>query len=92
VFADAVAKGDPRTTLLYFDVTGVALTPKMTPEEAALFVRRIRQLGVQRILYGTDAAAGGNPPPREAWAAFRKLGLTDDEIRTIAANAPPYMK
>jgi uncharacterized protein len=73
-------------------VTGIGSTPKMTAEEAAMFVRRIRQLGVQRILYGSDAASDGNPPPRDAWAAFRKLPLSDNELRTIANNVPSYMR
>lgn len=91
VFAEAMSKGDPRGKQLYFDVTGIGSTPKMTAEEASMFATRIRQLGLQRVLYGSDAAAGGNPPPREAWAAFRKLPLTEAEVRAIAANVPPYM-
>lgn len=92
VLASAVSTGDPRTRLLYFDVTGIGLLPKMTPDEAAMFVMRIRQLGVQRILYGSDAASGGNPPPREQWEGFRKLPLTDQEFRAIAANVAPYLQ
>ena len=88
---DAVVKGDPRTRLLYFDVAGL-VTAKTTAEEAAVFAANIRRLGPQRILYGSDGAAGGNAQPREAWAAFRTLPLTEAEFRTIANNAPPYMK
>ena len=91
VFAEAITKRDSRGERLYFDVTGIASTAK-TPEEATLFATRIRQLGLQRIVYGSDAASGGNPPPRAAWAAFRTLPLTEDEIRTIASNVPPYMR
>jgi predicted TIM-barrel fold metal-dependent hydrolase len=92
VFIEAIAKGDPRATRLYFDVTGVWPTAKTTAEEAAVIAGRIRQLGVQRILYGSDAATGGNLTPREGWAAFRKLPLTDAEFRTIASNVPPYLR
>jgi predicted TIM-barrel fold metal-dependent hydrolase len=92
VFADAVAKRDPRTRQLWFDVTGIGSVPQMTVEELTLFASRIRQLGVERVVFGSDAPSGGNPAPREAWAAFRKLALSDQEFRTIASNIAPYMR
>ena len=91
VFVEAIAKGDARTKLLWFDVTGVA-SPKATAEQMTRLAGQIRELGVQRILYGTDAASGGNPPPQEAWATFRKLPLAEAEFQTIAGNVPPYMR
>jgi len=30
--------------------------------------------------------------PREGWAAFRQLPLTEDEFRTIAGNLAPYLR
>ena len=92
VLADAVAAADPRTRLLYFDVTGIGLLPQLTADEAAMFARRIRQIRVERILFGSDAILSGNPPPREQWAAFRKLPLTEEEFRTIASNVAPYLR
>lgn len=87
--AEAVAKEDPRTKLLYFDASG--MNPQIAvPEEAALLATRMRQIGLGRILFGSDGATGGNAPPREAWAAFLKLPLTADELRTIALNPPPH--
>jgi len=91
VFAEAIEKGDSHTKNLYFDVTTVVL-PVATVERLTLIARRLRQLGLRRILYGSDAAAGGNLPPREGWAAFRRLPLTEAEFRTIAGNVPPYMR
>jgi uncharacterized protein len=91
VFVDAIEKGDPRAKRLYFDVTGVAL-PSATADQASLLARRLRQLGPERILYGSDAAAGGNLPPREAWAAFRTLPLTEAEFAVIAGNVAPYLR
>jgi predicted TIM-barrel fold metal-dependent hydrolase len=91
VFVDAIASGDPRAKQLYFDVTGVAV-PDMTAEHATLAAARIRQLGIKRVLYGTDAASAPNPRPREGWAAFRKLPLSDAEFRTIANNAVWYLR
>jgi uncharacterized protein len=91
VLATAVAKNDPHTRRLWFDVTTVVDTG-ITRETAALVVRRIRQVGVKRILYGSDAALGDNLRPREAWAAFRRLPLTGEEFATIATNVAPYLR
>ena len=90
VFVDAVARRDPRAQQLWFDVTTVARDA--TDADAKLNAARIQQLGVNRILFGSDAATGGNKPPREAWAEFLKLPLTTAEFRTIASNVAPYMR
>ncbi len=89
--AEAVATGQPNTRNLWFDVTTVADTGISTAN-AALLVQRIRRVGVNRILYGSDAAVGGNLAPRESWAAFRKLPLTEEEFTTIAGNVAPWLK
>jgi uncharacterized protein len=90
VFADAVAQHDRRTRLLYFDATSVGEPP--TPETARRAATLIRQLGTERILFGSDATLP-NFTPRDAWAAFRKaLPLTEEEFRVIAANVPPYLR
>jgi hypothetical protein len=93
VLADVVAKNDPRTRNLWFDVTTVAV-PGNSAETSALLVKRIRQIGMKRILYGSDAAVGSNPNllPREAWAAFSRLELSKKEIKTIAMNVAPYLR
>ena len=89
VFVEAIAKGDPRTKNLWFDVTSVAAN--LTPETTERIVQRIRQLGVQRLLFGSDAAVPNNLPAL-TWAAFRKLPLTDAEFRTIESNVAPYVR
>jgi hypothetical protein len=91
VLAQAVEQRDPRARQLWFDVTTVAAADISTAE-AALIVKRIRQVGVERILYGSDAAAGSNLRPRDGWAAFRNLPLTDNETARIAGNVAPYMQ
>jgi uncharacterized protein len=91
VLADVVQKKDPRTRKLWFDVTSV-VDREISPANAALVVKRIRQVGVDRILYGSDAAAGGNLPPRENWAAFRRLPLKASEFEQIARNVAPYLR
>jgi predicted TIM-barrel fold metal-dependent hydrolase len=91
VLAAAVEKHDLRTRRLWFDVTTV-VDDAITPVTAALVVRRIRQVGVGRILYGSDAALGNNLRPKEGWAAFRRLPLTKAELGTIAGNVAPYLR
>jgi ketosteroid isomerase-like protein len=90
-FAEAVSSGHPATKNLYFDVSDAAPAADGSEEIARTIARRIRQIGLRRILYGSDAA-GTHPPPREAWAAFRKgIPLTEEEFRTIANNVLPYV-
>ncbi len=91
VLAGAVARNDPRTRRLFFDVTSV-VDREISADNAALVAKRIRQVGVERVLYGTDAAVGDNLRPRESWAAFRRLPLTDAEFEWIAGNEAPYLE
>lgn len=87
--AEAAARGDRNARRLWFDVTSVVDTG-ISPAHAALVARRIRQVGIERILFGSDAAIGDNLRPRESWTTFRRLSLTDDEIARIADNLAPY--
>jgi len=97
VFADAVAARDPRAKNLYFDLTEIepaaAITsdPAATMREIAGFIRRI---GLQRVLYGSDAAATSDAPPTSLrWARLRaRLPLTNEELRVVADNVAPYMR
>jgi predicted TIM-barrel fold metal-dependent hydrolase len=89
-FVDAVDAHDPRLAHVYFEVSGVAGLGQYA-QQAGLVARRIRQLGVERVLYGTDGTSPGRSV-RDAWEVFLKLPLTDAEFRTIAANVAPYMR
>jgi predicted TIM-barrel fold metal-dependent hydrolase len=89
--AAAVQRHDPRTKNLWFDVASVA-NGDLSPATAALLARRIRQIGVDRVLFGSDAAYGDNLRPRESWLAFRRLPLTQSEFSRIAGNIPPYFR
>ena len=91
VLAEAVKKRDPRTRHLWFDVTTVA-DQGISTASAALVVRRIRQVGVERILYGSDAAGSADAQPRTRWAVFRWLPLTENEFVRIARNVAPYLR
>jgi uncharacterized protein len=91
VYADAISAGDPRTRNLYFDLATVA--DEQTAEDEKLLARRIRQIGLRRILYGSDAPFGGRNAPRQEWGTFRGMvPLTDEEFRIIAGNVAPYMR
>jgi predicted TIM-barrel fold metal-dependent hydrolase len=90
VFTDAIARHDPRMTNVWFDAA-VVVRPGMSPDVLGRITARIRQLGVERVLYGSDAAANPLAYPKAGWEAFRRLPLTDAELRAIANNVAPYM-
>lgn len=62
----------------------------MRAEDAERLAKRIRQVGVSRVVYGSDSAAGKKLRPHEAWAAFRSLPLKAEEIGRMGAKLPPY--
>ena len=76
---------------VYFDVSGVVGIGAWTEDQADKVVMRIRQLGLRRILYGSDAPVATNSP-HEAWEKFKTLPLSEPELRTIDENVAPYMK
>lgn len=91
VLASAVERGDARTKNLYFDVATVADLQKH--EQLELMARRIRQIGPQRILYGSDASFAGRNTPDEEWGRFRGMvPLTDAEFAVIRDNVAPYLR
>lgn len=90
VFIDAIARKDPRLARVFFDISGIAGFGKWTDKKDQI-AERIRQIGVQRILYGSDGARGGGLSPQDAWKNFLQLPLSDAEFRTIAGNVAPYM-
>lgn len=91
-YADALMAHDPRAKNLYFDLTEAALVA----EKDALpdIAQRIRQIGLERVFYGSDVAATPDAPPLlMRWALTRyRLPLTDDELRVIAGNVAPWMR
>jgi predicted TIM-barrel fold metal-dependent hydrolase len=93
-FADAIAAGDPRSRRLYFDLTQAVpiAADEQTPEFMAEAAATLRRIGLERIFYGSDMGVATNPAPREWWKAIGKLPLSDDELRVIAANEPPYLR
>jgi predicted TIM-barrel fold metal-dependent hydrolase len=91
VFVDAISKGDPRVAHVYFDISGVAGLGQWKEKKAAI-AARIRQVGVSRILWGSDGAFGGGMTPEQALRAYRALPLSHEEFETIDRNIAPYMR
>jgi predicted TIM-barrel fold metal-dependent hydrolase len=91
VFIEAIRRGDPKVANLYFDVSGVAGLGNWK-KRRELIAQRVREVGLQRILFGSDGFGGGNLAPRDAWEAFKSLPLTEAEIRTIEKNVAPYLR
>lgn len=90
VFIEAIESEDPRMDHVVFDVSGVAL-PGQPDEQVHALVSRIRQVGVGRVIYGSDGAVPGNTPS-EAWTRFMRLPLTEAELSAIRDNVAPYMR
>nr|MDQ3346603.1 amidohydrolase family protein [Acidobacteriota bacterium] len=93
VFADAIAAGNPATKNLYFDMTG-SVVASTTPAALDSLAKRMRTIGLHRVLFGSDLPFGPVlAPPGPSWALFRRrMPLTDDEIRVIAGNVAPYLR
>lgn len=91
VFVDALGHQDGRMKNVLFDVTAV-VEAAAPPGQLEQIATRIRQIGVGRILYGSDAAATPATFPKAGWAAFRRLPLAAAEFDTIAANISSYMR
>ena len=91
VFGEAAARNDPRMRNIYFDPSA-NITAETSAVEAASAARRIRQVGVKRILYGSDLSPPGGTI-RSGWEIFRaKLPLTAAEFRQIARNRPRFAR
>jgi predicted TIM-barrel fold metal-dependent hydrolase len=91
VFTAAITRQDPRVKNLFFDLALVA-PADLSPERAQFVAQRIREIGVQRILYGSDGGDPTDPPPKAAFQALRKLPLAEPEFRAIEGNVAPYLK
>ncbi len=90
VFVDAIKQNAPRMKNVYFDVCGIAI-PGMWEDKADLIVKWMRQIGMNRLLYGSDAATPDNLP-KIALERFHQLPLTKDEFRIIETNVAPYLQ
>ncbi len=88
VFVDAINARNPQMKNIYFEVSSEVTqeTPQATLE---LVAKRIRQLGLQRVVYGSDRAGTRDDRSKSGnwdWSAFKRLPLTKEEFRIIANN------
>jgi predicted TIM-barrel fold metal-dependent hydrolase len=86
IYAEAIARHDPRVRNLYLDVCIAA-----NGDEAPLLAQRIREIGISRIFYGSDAPLKGNFPA-DALARWHEIPLTAEEFRTIETNVAPFLQ
>jgi predicted TIM-barrel fold metal-dependent hydrolase len=96
-YADAVSSGHPATRNIVFDVAEAALVASGAgPMKQPILdnvAKRIRQIGVERILFGSDQFGGNHRKPTEAWQMFvGEVPLTEAEFAAIAANVAPYLR
>lgn len=89
LYAEAIERGDPRVRHLFFDASGIPIAG-MWEQSAALLARRMRQIGMDRLLFGCDSPVPGNSP-REFLARWHKLPLTPEAFRRIESNTAPYL-
>ncbi len=85
VYAEAIAHQDSRVRNLYFDA---CISAK--DEEAPILAQRIREIGVSRIFYGSDAPVKGSFPA-ESLDRWHRLPLTVEEFHAIETNAAPFL-
>jgi len=90
VLAEAAARQDPRMRQVWFDVAAV-VQADLPADEARRLVRRLRQVGLDRVLYGSDAPPGDGMAAR-GWEAFLRLPLDDAETARVARNVVPYLR
>ena len=91
VFAAAAQKRDRRMRNIYFDVSA-NVTEEMTPVQGAQMAQRLRQVGLKRILYGSDLNAPGGSV-RAGWEIFRnRSGLTPAEVRLVFSNRTRFVR
>lgn len=90
VFAAAAQKQDARLRNLYFDVTTI-VTEDISPADAATITQRIREVGVNRVLYGSDLSPPGGSI-RSGWDIFRtRTQLSTKELEQIAGNRTRFI-
>lgn len=85
--ADHIARDDPLTSRLLFDLSYVP-----APEEGADVVsalrREMRRIGLERFLFGSDYNV---LTPAEQSAAIARLHLTRDEESVLRENCAPWV-
>jgi predicted TIM-barrel fold metal-dependent hydrolase len=86
VFADHIAKNDPATQHLLFDLSFVP-APEETVAEAAALAKEIRRIGIDRFVFGSDY---NEDTPLHQIENLRRLGLTPEEIDKLRRQCAPW--
>ena len=91
VFADAAEHRDRRMRNVYFDVA-TDVTDETSAAEGTLIARRLRSVGIDHVLYGSDLSPPGGSI-LAGWEIFRAhVPLTASEFQTIAGNLLPFVR
>jgi uncharacterized protein len=85
-FADHIARKDPVTERVLFDLSYVP-EPKDTAQVAAPYAALMRRIGMKRFVFGSDFNV---LTPRQEVNDLRKLGLTNEEWQTLRENCAPW--
>lgn len=85
-FADHMVRDDAATRRVLFDLSYVPAPDEGAPARAAL-LEQMRRIGMKRFLFGSDFNV---LTPRQEIDDLRKLGLSDEEWRTISSNCAPW--
>jgi predicted TIM-barrel fold metal-dependent hydrolase len=91
VFGEAAQRRDRRMRNVYFDVSA-NVTEETTAEQGAQLALRLRQVGLKRILYGSDLSVPGGTI-KAGWELFRaRSGLTPAEVRLVFSNRTRFAR
>jgi len=92
VLAQAASAGAAAMKNVYFDIA-TNIHPGSPARSREFMAARMRQIGMSRLLYGSDMATGDNVVPAEYWGALRdQSGLSSGELQAIAGNIAPYLR
>jgi predicted TIM-barrel fold metal-dependent hydrolase len=86
-FGDHIAKNDPRTANVLFDLSFVP-GPDDNAEDAKAYTQQVRRIGIRRFLFGSDFNV---QMPTDAIANLQKLGLTSEEMQVLGDNCAPWV-
>jgi predicted TIM-barrel fold metal-dependent hydrolase len=86
-FADHIARNDPITRHLLFDLAYVP-APEEDSEAVTSLMRQVRRIGIGRFLFGSDFNV---LTPRREIAYLVRLGLNADEENSLRRNCAPWV-
>jgi predicted TIM-barrel fold metal-dependent hydrolase len=85
-FADHIARNDPATRHVLFDLSYVP-APGESREDTVALTQEIRRIGIQRFLFGSDFNV---LTPNQEIGYLGRLGLKKDEWQALRQNCAPW--